>query len=148
MSRKKVYYDIYKSPQSEHSKNSYHVRVAKSDLIDFQRIKRTITSQCTASEGDISLSVDQLSCNMANEVGSGNRFHIEGLGYFYLIIGGPGKQRQIHQQSSNKSTNSGFYSRQDFDVATDGYRFLPLTNQAAFCQHHLCRKANDFERFL
>jgi len=86
MSRKKVYYDIYENPQSKQSKNSYHVRVAKSDLIDFQRIKRTIASQCTATEGDVSLSVDQLSCNMANEVGSGNRFHIEGIGYFYLII--------------------------------------------------------------
>ena len=99
MSRKKVYYDIYKSPQSEHSKNSYHVRVTKSDLIDFQRIKRTIASQCTASEGDISLSVDQLSCNMANEVGSGNRFHIEGLGYFYLII-------EADPASSAKSINN------------------------------------------
>lgn len=86
MSRKKVYYDIYESPQSKHSKHSYHVRVAKSDLIDFQRIKKIIASQCTATEGDVSLSVEQLSCNMANEVGSGNRFHIEGIGYFYLII--------------------------------------------------------------
>jgi predicted histone-like DNA-binding protein len=75
------------------------VRVAKSDLIDFQRIKKAIASQCTATEGDVSLSVEQLSCNMANEVGSGNRFHIEGIGYFYLII-------ETDPTSSAKSINN------------------------------------------
>lgn len=99
MSRKKVYYDIYESPQSKHTKHSYHVRIAKSDLIDFQRIKKIIASQCTGTEGDISLAVEQLSCNMANEVGSGNRFHIEGIGYFYLII-------EADPASSAKSINN------------------------------------------
>jgi predicted histone-like DNA-binding protein len=82
----KIDFDIYETPHAKRAKQSYHVRITNSELLDFEKVKKRIADQSTATLGDVSLVVEQLSKIIANEIGMGNRVHIEGIGYFSIGI--------------------------------------------------------------
>ena len=96
---KKIHYDIYESPSLKGSDKSYHVRVAGSELISFESLKRQIAASSTASEGDVALVFEQVSRILAEELCKGNRVQLDGLGYFSLAI-------ETDPTSNPKSINS------------------------------------------
>jgi predicted histone-like DNA-binding protein len=87
-----IEFDIYENPKAKKENVSYHVRVVHSDLVEFDAIKEQIHKESTASEGDVSLITEQLSKAITRVLSSGDRIHIEGIGYFSLAIEAEGKR--------------------------------------------------------
>jgi len=66
-----------------------HARVVTSGTMETGDIAKVIQETCTLTTGDIKAVLDSLSNLMVREMSSGKRIHLEGLGYFQLVLSCP-----------------------------------------------------------
>lgn len=83
-----VNYDFYKTQGALAKENSYHVRVVESGIADTPELSRAIQRGTTLTEADLKGAFSALASEMAECLKSGQRVHIEGIGYFSLSIEG------------------------------------------------------------
>lgn len=84
-------YDFYENPSRKDSTKppKLHTRVVTSGTTDTHRIIEYIHSVSTLTSADVKASLISLIEAMANELASGRRVHLEGLGYFQLTLSSP-----------------------------------------------------------
>lgn len=83
-----VRYDFYKNPSPRGNKQQvrYHARVVPYGTIDSETLAKRIHSRCTVTPVDVKAVLLSLSEVIVEELQSGNRVYIEGLGYLQLTL--------------------------------------------------------------
>lgn len=86
-----VTFDFYKSPlgQKEGESEQYHARVLPRMTASFDDVSEYISESSTLTTGDVKAVIDALAKAMVKELKMGNRFHIEGIGYFQMTVDCP-----------------------------------------------------------
>lgn len=86
-----VLFDFYKSslPNRDNEEEHYHVRVVPRQTTSFNDLGEYVSDSSTLTTGDVKAVVDALVKSMVSELKLGNRFHIEGIGYFQMTIDCP-----------------------------------------------------------
>lgn len=83
-----INYDFYSTKGLKGAKNDVHVRPISGQTTQTDDLARRIEKGTTATSADIKLVLTALSSAVVNELLSGNRVHIDGLGYFSISING------------------------------------------------------------
>jgi predicted histone-like DNA-binding protein len=84
-------YDFYENPAPKDSdkRPKLHARVVTDGTMNIDELARHIHGICTLTTADIKASLIALVEVMANELASGQRIHLDGLGYFNLTLAAP-----------------------------------------------------------
>lgn len=83
-----VRYDFYKNPSPKGNKQQvrYHARVVPYGTTDSEALAKRIHDRCTVTPADVKAVLSSLSDVIVEELQSGNRVYIEGLGYLQLTL--------------------------------------------------------------
>lgn len=96
-------YDFYENPSPKDSKKRQrlHARVVTWGTMRTDELAKRIHSMSTLTTGDIQAALVSFVEVMADELSSGRRIHLEGLGYFQLTLECPPVQspREIRAES-------------------------------------------------
>jgi predicted histone-like DNA-binding protein len=86
-----LHYDFYENPASGDSdkRPKLHARVVTDGTMNIDDLARYIHEICTLTTADIKASLVALVEVMADELASGRRIHLDGLGYFNLTLTSP-----------------------------------------------------------
>lgn len=85
-----VEYDVYKTPKGfGEEKEAYHVRVKNKETVTTDQIAAQIEHDTVLTKGDVKNVLMSLSHHLVKCLGEGKRLHIEGIGYFSLLIEAP-----------------------------------------------------------
>lgn len=84
-------FEFYKTPvPGDQSKRvRYHARPVTCRTASTEEIIRSIQSNCTLTEADLKAALSALSQEIAGHLASGERVHLEGLGYFQITLSCP-----------------------------------------------------------
>lgn len=84
-------YDFYKNPKQKDSteKTRYHARVVTNRTITTDELARKIHARCTVTTADVKGVLASLSDVIVEELKSGNRVYIDGLGYLQITLSCP-----------------------------------------------------------
>lgn len=127
-----------KSKAGQYSKGYYYPVVQRGATLTTDQLAQRIQERCTVTRPDIKAVLDALVTAMQYSLQSGEKVHIEGLGYFYLNILAKGADK-----------------KEDYDITkyikSIRCRFLPdSTRDAAsgnvtrtFCSGVTLRKVDD-----
>jgi predicted histone-like DNA-binding protein len=96
-------YDFYENPVPRDSdeRPKLHARVVTNGTMNIDRLAQYIHEECTLATADVKASLVALVEVMADELASGRRIHLDGLGYFQLTLSSPpvDSPRQIRAES-------------------------------------------------
>jgi predicted histone-like DNA-binding protein len=83
-----LYYDYYKNPipKDTNRKQRLHARAVTSETVDLETMAENLQHRSTVTTGDVKAVVTLLCQEMVNQLSSGNRVHIDGLGFFHLTL--------------------------------------------------------------
>ena len=86
-----IKFDIYPSPVNAENKGTttYHARVTNSETITTDEIAQNIHKRCTLTTSDIKAVLVGLHDEIVNHLCNGDHVHLEGLGYFKIILSAP-----------------------------------------------------------
>lgn len=125
-----IEYDFYKTNGALAKKQPYHVRVVEHNTIHSDELARRIQNRTTLTIPDIKGTLSALTEEMVAQLSTGNRVHIEGLGYFSLSI-----QGEVAMDKNNQLKLK--------HPSVRSIRFLPeeqminkLKDTSFSCQHH------------
>ncbi|MDR1919702.1 MAG: HU family DNA-binding protein [Tannerellaceae bacterium] len=113
-------YDFYENPVPEGSKRErkLHARVVSWETMATDEIAEQIHEISSLSPGDVKAVLVSLVNLMGKELAEGKRIHLEGLGYFHLVLSCPPVQTQkeiraesIHVKSVAFRPEIGFKAR-------------------------------------
>lgn len=81
-------YDFYKNPipQGSNRRPRLHARVVPKATVDTEQLARYIHDASSLTTGDVKATLTMLSEMIVRELKSGNRVHIDGLGYFEMTL--------------------------------------------------------------
>lgn len=84
-------FEFYKTPVpgDQKKKVRYHARPVTRRTASTEEIVRSIQSNCTLTEADLKAALSALSQEIADRLASGERVHLEGLGYFQITLSCP-----------------------------------------------------------
>ena len=135
-----IEYDFYKTNGALAEKQPYHVRVIEHSTIQSDELAQRIQSRTTLTVPDIKGALSALTEEIATQLSSGHRIHIEGLGYFSLSIEGEitkDKEDQLRLRHPAVRT----------------IRFLPedqmmdkLKDTSFTCQHHKGSASKEYDK--
>jgi len=80
-----VKYDVYKTP-SEEGKESYHARVVPAGTVTTEDLAENIEFSTTLTKGDVVAVLSSLGYLIGKSLSEGKRVHIDGLGFFQMIV--------------------------------------------------------------
>ena len=81
-------YDFYKNPTPKGStrRPRYHARVVTDGTTDSETLAKRVHARCTVTPADVKAVLSSLSDVIVDELQSGNRVYIEGLGYLQITL--------------------------------------------------------------
>lgn len=88
----KVEYDLYKSPPKkvgEKEVTRLHARVASSKTVSIADMEENIQKSTSLTKTDVKAVVHEVGERFLEELGKGNRVHLEGIGYFQMTLACP-----------------------------------------------------------
>lgn len=89
-----IHYDFYSTKGLKNAKETVHVRTISHQTTTTDELIQRIVKSTTATTGDMRLLISALSEAVVNELLSGNRVHVDGLGYFSVSIDGDIKRNK------------------------------------------------------
>ncbi len=87
-----VIYDFYQSPNpnSEEQEATYHPRVVpQGETVTTQELAREIQRTCSLTESDAIAALSAFSQLVASNLMQSRRVHLEGIGYFQMVLNAP-----------------------------------------------------------
>lgn len=83
-----IKYDLYRNPVKKGKENEerYHARVVSERIVDMKEMMDNIHARCTLTSEDMLPTLNAFKAEIVKQLKSGNRVHIDGLGYFRLSL--------------------------------------------------------------
>lgn len=84
-----ILFDFYEtpSPSGEEAEKRYHPRMVLSQVVNTKMVVDIIHERSSLSRGDVLSTLQSLRQLLSEELRKGNRVHIDGIGYFSVVLG-------------------------------------------------------------